>query len=298
MQRQLTLRAYAKVNLVLDVLRRRPDGYHDVRMVMQNLDLYDVLTFTADDENASSKCNITITSNRADIPTDERNLVYKAIAKMFEMFGLSGSVHVRLHKNIPVEAGMAGGSTDCAAAIKAVNELYELGLSMQELMHIGAALGADVPYCIMAATALAEGIGEVLTRVTPLRGCYVLVAKPKVRVSTAMVYNKLQLDTIKRHPNVDGMLLGLSQGNLMMIADNMENILETVTASLYPEIDQLKLIMKQNGARNAIMSGSGPTVFGLFEEEETAAKARDIVLNLRLANEAYVTVPVSDDIAL
>lgn len=307
MPNQLTLRAYAKVNLVLDVLRRRPDGYHDVRMVMQNLDLCDFLTFTIDDnwsvpvENMDADCDsvpknykITIHANREDIPTDAHNLVYKAIAKMFEMFHISSAIHVKLEKNIPVEAGMAGGSTDCAAAIKAVNRMYGLGLSLQEMMDIGVTLGADVPYCIMASTALSEGIGEVLTRVTPLSGCYVLVAKPKVRVSTAMVYKNLRLDAVDRHPNVDGMLAGLAEGNLDTICANMENILETVTTVMYPEIEALKDAMKQNGARNAIMSGSGPTVFGIFDDREAAAKAGDIIRRKGLANEVYVTVPVSE----
>lgn len=298
---QLKLRAYAKVNLVLDVLRRRPDGYHDVRMVMQNLDLSDDLTFTIDDnwsapddDSDSNDYKITISANREDIPTDEHNLIYKAIAQMFEMFNIKSAIHVHLEKHIPVEAGMAGGSTDCAAAIKAVNQMYELGLSMQEMMEIGVKLGADVPYCIMAATALSEGIGEVLTRVPSLKNCYVLVAKPKIRVSTAMVYKNLHLETIEKHPNVDGMLEGLATGNLDAICSHMENILETVTAVLYPEIDQLKDIMKQNGAKNAIMSGSGPTVFGIFEEEKTAKKVSEIILSQELANEVYVTVPVSE----
>ena len=307
MQGQLALRAYAKVNLVLDVLRRRPDGYHDVRVVMQNLDLCDDLTFTIDEswsapnegstsdkDSAPNNYKITISANRADIPTDEHNLIYKAIAKMFEMFRISSAIHVHLEKHIPVEAGMAGGSTDCAAAIKAVNQMYELNLSLQEMMDIGVTLGADVPYCIMASTALSEGIGEVLTKVTPLSNCYVLVAKPKVRVSTAMVYKNLHLETVEKHPNVDGMIEGLADGNLDMICSNMENILETVTTVLYPEIEQLKDIMKQNGARNAIMSGSGPTVFGIYEEKDTATKAGELIIKEELANEVYVTVPVSE----
>lgn len=295
MQKQLTLRAYAKVNLVLDVLRRRPDGYHDVRMVMQNLDLCDVLTFTADDEwNAPDDYKITIEANRDDIPTDAHNLVYKAIVTMFERFQIKSAIHVQLEKHIPVEAGMAGGSTDCAAAIKAVNQMYGLELSLQEMMDIGVTLGADVPYCILAATALSEGIGEVLTKVTPLRDCYVLVAKPKIRVSTAMVYKNLRLETIYKHPDVDGMIEGLSSNNLDLITEKMENILETVTTVLYPEIEQLKDMMKQNGARNAIMSGSGPTVFGIYEDKETAKKAGETILQLELANEVYVTVPVSE----
>lgn len=298
---ELTLHAYAKVNLVLDVLRRRPDGYHDVRMVMQNLDLCDILTFTIDDNWSASNENkapnnykITITANREDIPTDEHNLIYKAIAKMFEMFDIKSAISVHLEKHIPVEAGMAGGSTDCAAAIKAVNQMYELNLSLQEMMDIGVKLGADVPYCIMAATALSEGIGEVLTKVPPLQNCFVLVAKPKVRVSTAMVYKNLHLDTIKKHPNVDGMLEGLETDDIDMICSNMENILETVTTVLYPEIEQLKDMMKQNGARNAIMSGSGPTVFGIFDDREVATKASELITRNALANEVYVTVPVSE----
>lgn len=294
MKSQLTLNAYAKVNLVLDVLRRRPDGYHDVRMVMQNLDLCDTLTFTVDETwKEQEGYKITLSANREDIPTDEHNLIYKAIARMFEKFEVHASMHVHLEKRIPVEAGMAGGSTDCAAALVAVNDMFDLGLSEQDLKDIGVTIGADVPYCVMGRTALSEGIGEVLTPVAPLRNCYVLVAKPSVRVSTAMVYKNLQLDTLEKHPDVDGMITGLEAGDINQICASMSNVLETVTATLYPEIEQLKDMMKANGARNAIMSGSGPTVFGIYDTKEDAQAVGDKIIQEKLANEVYVTVPVS-----
>lgn len=300
MKKELVLHAYAKVNLVLDVLRKRPDGYHDVRMVMQNVGLFDVLTFTVDEfahesDSLSEKqpYRISISANRGDIPTDGRNLIYKAIALMFETYHINAAIHVSLEKHIPVEAGMAGGSTDCAAALHAVNRLFGLGLSEQTLMEIGVKLGADVPFCVMGRTALSEGIGEVLTPVSPLNDCYILVAKPAVSVSTAMVYGNLRLDNISKHPNVDGMIDALRKESQADVAFHMENILEHVTCKLHPEIEALKTAMKRNGANNAIMSGSGPTVFGIFESEEVAQKAADDITEKGLANEVYVTVPVS-----
>ena len=188
--KKMIKKAYAKVNLVLDVLRRRPDGYHDVKMIMQNLDIYDELIFTVDE--SKQERSITISTNKEGIPTDSRNLIYKAIELMFDEFNIEATIHVHLEKNIPVEAGMAGGSTDCAATLKAVNELFDLHLDVQKHMELGVKLGADVPYCILGKTALSEGIGEVLTPVNPLPPCYVLVVKPPIGVSTKMVYTNLR----------------------------------------------------------------------------------------------------------
>lgn len=282
-------KAFAKVNLALDVLRKREDGYHDVRMVMQNLNLYDTLTFSVCDKGSRQ---IRITSNRQDIPTDERNLVYRGIALMFDEYNISADITVHLEKYIPVEAGMAGGSTDCAAALHAVNDIFGLDADERRLMELGVRLGADVPYCVMGRTALAEGIGEILTPVAPLRGCHVLVAKPDVSISTGLVYKSLRADRLKHHPDIDGMLAALDAGDVRGIAARMENVLETVTVKLYPQIEAIKDRMKACGALNAIMSGSGPTVFGIYEEKEQAQQAAEQLRRCGMSKEIYVTEPV------
>lgn len=284
-----TYKAYAKVNLALDVLRRRPDGYHDVKMIMQNLSLCDELTFTIEETEDFS---IELTANKEGIPTDERNLIYRAIKLMADTYKLRGKVKVDLIKNIPVEAGMAGGSTDCAAAFHAMNDMYELKLPVETLMKLGVTIGADVPYCILAKTAVSEGIGEVLTPITPLKNCYVLVAKPPVGVSTAMVYKSLVLDDNTKHPDVDGMRQALDDDNIKQVAALMDNVLATVTENLYPVISEIKEDMKKQGAINAIMSGSGPTVFGLYEDKEKADAAAKAILDSKKALEVYVTTPV------
>lgn len=288
--KSLQMKAYAKVNLALDVLRRRENGYHDVRMIMQNLDIYDELEFTVDED--TDKRHISITANREDIPTDERNLIHKAILLMFDEYDINASINVRLIKNIPVEAGMAGGSTDCAAALKAVNILFDLKLDEKKLMELGVRLGADVPFCIMARTALSEGIGEILTPMNSLPACYVLVAKPPVNVSTKMVYTNLRVNELERHPDISDMIKGLDSGNLELIANCMENVLETVTVNMYPEIENIKSIMKEYGALNAIMSGSGPTVFGLYTDKEKAAEASEYIQSQGYSKDVYVTMPI------
>ena len=294
--KELVLKAYAKINLALDVIRKREDGYHDVKMIMQNIDLFDELTFSVDDEvnsnEASNTYKIELVSNKDSIPTDERNLVYKAIKMMFEQFDIKAEVKVNLIKNIPVEAGMAGGSTDCAAAIKAVNELFNLKLTIDEMMKIGVKLGADVPFCLLAKTALSEGIGEVLTEVAPLRNCFVLIAKPSVSVSTGMVYGNLKCDQLEHHPDIDGMIKALEKEDINGVSTCMENVLETVTVKLYPIIEEIKSIMKEKGAINAIMSGSGPTVFGIFEDREKAENAKKYIIDNNYSKEVYVTNPV------
>lgn len=301
---KLVKKAYAKVNLALDVIRKREDGYHDVCMIMQNLDLYDTLTFTVENINTpqktcSSEANsdnqpqITITTNKEGIPTDERNLIYKAIQLMFDKYDIKAKIHVNLEKNIPVEAGMAGGSTDCAATLHAVNELFNLNLETQTLMELGVKLGADVPFCVLAKTALSEGIGEVLTPITGLFNCYVLVVKPPIGVSTATVYKNLKINELDHHPDVPGMVVALTLGDLEQISSRMENVLESVTVNLHPEIEQLKTIMKENGALNAIMSGSGPTVFGLFTSKELAENAASVIRERTSYKEIFVTTPIN-----
>ena len=293
--RTITKKAYAKVNLALDVLRRREDGYHEVKMIMQNLDIYDELTFSVY-ENGTQPSNrkITITTNKEGIPIDSRNLIYKAVELMFDEYGIEAEIDIHLTKNIPVEAGMAGGSTDCAATLHAINELFNLGADTKKLMELGVKLGADVPYCVMAKTALSEGIGEVLTPVEPLKDCYVLVVKPPISVSTKMVYTNLNANELEKHPDVDGMIEALKISDLSGVASRMENVLETVTVHMHPEIETIKKAMKEKGAMNAIMSGSGPTVFGIFDDEEVAKMAAEHIRSLGVSKEIFVTVTVSE----
>lgn len=288
--KKIVKKAYAKVNLALDVLQKREDGYHDVRMIMQNISIFDVLTFEVNESANERKISLYV--NKDGIPTDDKNLVYKAIRFMFDMYDINADIDVYLEKNIPVEAGMAGGSTDCAAAIHAVNELFDLKLDMKTLMDIGVKLGADVPYCILGHTALSEGIGEILTPVNSLSDCYILVVKPPVGVSTKMVYTNLRINELEHHPDIDGMILALNERDVEKVSAHMGNVLETVTARMYPEIERLKSIMKEQGALNAIMSGSGPTVFGIYTDEATANQAGEFIRRQNISDEIFVAVPV------
>lgn len=292
----ITKKAYAKVNLALDVVRKREDGYHDVSMIMQNLDIYDTLNFTLNSINETNEIpyKITLTTNKEGIPTDEKNLIYKAIKLMFDTYKISADISVHLEKNIPVEAGMAGGSTDCAATLHAVNELFDLNLDINTLMDLGVKLGADVPYCVLAKTSLSEGIGEILSPVKGLCDCSVLVVKPPIGVSTAMVYKNLKLNELDHHPDVNAMIEALNTSNLKQVSACMENVLESVTVNLYPEIEQLKQLMKDNGALNAIMSGSGPTVFGIFTDENLIKKAAAAAGKLNSNNEVFITKPINN----
>ncbi len=280
---QIRIKAYAKVNLGLDVLRRRTDGYHEVKMIMQTIDLYDDLNIRKTKEQ-----KISITANLKFLPVDENNLIYKA-AKLFqETCGISEGIDVDLKKHIPVAAGMAGGSTDAAAVLYSMNELFQTGLTLSQLMELGVKIGADVPYCLMQGTALAEGIGEKLTEIPSMAECPVLVAKPGIHVSTAFVYGNLKLEDIV-HPDIDAQIAAMRERDLKKAADCMGNVLETVTISKYPVVEEIKNCMKENGALNAMMSGSGPTVFGLFEDEKTAKAAYQTLCDLGLAKWVYLT---------
>lgn len=279
----IQLNAYAKINLGLDVVRRLPNGYHEVRMIMQTVDIYDSLEFR------KTKSGITLTIDNSEIPADENNLVYKAAKLLFERYHIEGGVDITLQKRIPVAAGMAGGSSDAAAALKGICALYGLSADTEELKKLGVKLGADVPYCIMGGTALSEGIGEILTPLSSPPDCYVLVAKPDIFVSTAFVYQNLHLEQIENHPDIDGMMRAIEEKNLYGITSRMENVLETVTVKEYPIIDRIKANMKENGAMNALMSGSGPTVFGIFDTKETAEKAYDALEQTGMAKQLFVT---------
>lgn len=282
----MKLKALAKINLGLDVVRKREDGYHEVRMIMQNIHLYDVLELTVNDTPG-----IRIETNHSEIPCDESNLVYKAAKLLMDEFQIEKGLHVRLEKNIPVAAGMAGGSSDAAAAMIGVNEVFALGLTTEELMKRGVKIGADVPYCIMGGTALAEGIGEVLSPLPPMPKCYLLIAKPPVGVSTAFVYGNLRANELAHHPDIAAMIEALKEESITNLCVKMENVLETVTVPAYPVIDEIKKLMVSCGADGALMSGSGPTVFGIFTKEETAKKAMEKVKESQLANQIFLTTP-------
>ncbi len=281
---EIKLKARAKINLSLDVVRRREDGYHEVRMIMQTINLYDKLEIKKTNEPG-----IQITTNSSFLPTNENNLVYKAADLLKKEFQIQDGISIHLQKFIPVAAGMAGGSSDAAAVLYGVNRLFDLKLSKKELQERGVKIGADVPYCIMRGTALAEGIGEKLTKLPPAPNCYVLIAKPGISVSTKFVYENLHANELKYHPDVDGMMEQMKAGNLQGMAQKMGNVLETVTIKEYPVIEDIKNAMKENGAINAMMSGSGPTVFGLFETEEAAKQAYGVLEQNPEVKKLYIT---------
>lgn len=280
----ISLKALAKINLGLDVVRRREDGYHEVRMIMQTIQLYDRL-----DIKRTQEPGIQIQTNLSFLPVNENNLIYKAAKLLMDEFSITDGVSVKLDKRIPVAAGMAGGSTDAAAVLIGVNRLFSLGLTKRQLMERGVQIGADVPYCIMRGTALAEGIGEALSPLPPMVKCPVLVAKPSISVSTKFVYQNLKLDDTTIHPDIDRLIDDIKAKNLHDIAAHMGNVLETVTIPNYPVIDEIKKHMLSNGAVGAMMSGSGPTVFGLFDDEDTAKKAYKAMRSSHLARQVYLT---------
>ena len=274
----ISLKALAKINLGLDVVRRREDGYHEVRMIMQTIHLYDRL-----DIKRTKESGIQIQTNLSFLPVNENNLIYKAAKLLMDEFSITDGVSVKLDKRIPVAAGMAGGSTDAAAMLFGMNRLFSLGLTKRQLMERGVQIGADVPYCIMRGTALAEGIGEELSPLAPMVKCPVLIAKPSISVSTKFVYQNLKLDDTTIHPDIDLLIEDIKAKNLHDIAAHMGNVLETVTIPNYPVIDEIKKHMLSNGAVGAMMSGSGPTVFGLFDDEATAKKAYKAMRSSHLA---------------
>lgn len=281
---KIVRKAYAKINLALDVLRRRPDGYHEVKMIMQTVGIYDILTF-----QKKKEAGICLTVNNEELPCDNQNLIYKAAELIMNTYNIKEGVDINLEKNIPIAAGMAGGSTDAAAVFHGLKEAFDLPMDMEEMKKLGVKIGADVPYCIVGGTMLSEGIGEVLTPLASPPAAYLVIAKPDINVSTKFVYENLHADTLSYHPDVDGMAEALVQGNLKGITDRLGNVLETVTEKEYPVIKQIKETMKESGAENALMSGSGPTVFGIFTKEETAQKAAEFIKEKNLAKQVFVT---------
>ncbi len=281
---EMRLKALAKINLGLDVIGRREDGYHEVKMIMQTVRLFDRISIQKTENQ-----KIQVKTNLFYLPENENNLVYKAAKLLLDEFQMPQGVLINLQKFIPVAAGMAGGSSDAAAVLYGMNRMFRLGLSTQELMERGVKIGADVPYCIMRGTALAEGIGEKLTEISPMPECKILIAKPPISVSTKFVYENLKLNENTLHPDIDLLVQDIERGSLKDIAAHMGNVLESVTIPNYPVIAKIKEQMIKNGALNAMMSGSGPTVFGLFEDEEKAEYAYRRMRKENLAKQVYLT---------
>ena len=287
--REIKLKARAKINLGLDVVRKREDGYHEVRMIMQMINLYDRIIL-----RRSTEPGIRVTTNLPYLPVNEDNLVYRAAKLLMEEFKVTEGAEIELQKYIPVAAGMAGGSSDAAAVMVGVNRIFHLGLTKKQLMERGVKIGADVPFCIMRGTALAEGIGEKLTVLPPMPDCWILIGKPGISVSTKYVYTTLDLNTDTVHPDIDGMKKALEEGNLYGITERMGNVLQDVTIPAYPEVERIKEQMKTLGAVNAMMSGSGPTVFGIFDNEEKAQEACQKLRESGLCQQVFLTVPFNN----
>lgn len=262
-------RSYAKINLTLDVLGRRKDGYHEVRMLMQSTALCDNITVRR------THGGIRVASNVGFLPTDGRNIAYKAAQLFLQRYAPDAGVRIFIEKNIPVAAGLAGGSGNAAAVLCAMDRLFGTGLSDEELATIGLELGADVPYCIMGGTALCEGIGEKITPAAPMPRTTVLLVKPPISVSTAEVYAAIDSCDSLAHPDTDAVLAAIRAGDTAKIAAGLSNVMEAVTAEKYPVIRGIKEKLMKNGALGAVMSGSGPTVFGIFDDERAAKRAAD-----------------------
>ena len=282
----LILEARAKINLTLDVTGVRDDGYHLVRMIMQSVALHDTVILTARKEPG-----LALRTDSGAVPADGTNLMWKAADRMIRTFGIREGLDMELQKRIPVAAGLAGGSTDAAAVITGINTLFGLGLDREELMRFALPLGADIPYCILGGTALAEGIGEVLTPLPPMPRCPILIARPDVEVSTGRVYRTLDQTPVLRHPDTEKALRALREGQLPLLAESMENVLEQVTAAAHPEITGIRRQMLETGALGARMSGSGPTVFGLYPDRQSAEAAMQALRQTGAAAQICLTEP-------
>ena len=262
-------RSYAKVNLTLDVLSRRNDGYHDVKMIMQTVSLFDLVLV---DKTTS---DISVSTNLRFLPCNDKNIAYKAARSFFYYTKIDKGCKILIHKNIPVAAGLAGGSGNAAAVLCALDRLYDTNLSLDELCKLGAELGADVPYCIKGGTALATGIGEIITPLPDIPKCTMLIVKPPISVSTASIYNAIDSSDITERPDTDAMISAITKGDINGISKNLSNVMGVVTENLHPIIRGIRRKMLLNGALGAVMSGSGPSVFGIFPDYSTAKKAHD-----------------------
>ncbi len=284
---EITRKAYAKINLGLDVTGKRDDGYHLVRMIMQNIDLYDTLTYRLNESG-----EVKLSASAEGVPTDDSNLICKVAHQLQKEYGVTKGVDITLEKRIPVAAGMAGGSTDGAATYLALNELWDLGLTKEQLCELAVKLGADIPYCIIGGTALSEGIGEVLTPIKEMPACHLVIAKPAIAVSTGWVYTELDSKEIPSHPDIDGIRDAIEDGDLKGMCDLIGNVLEDVTTSKYSIIKDIEKILEDNGAIRAFMTGSGPTVFAIYDDKEKAQEGYRAVKESGLAPELFLSEPI------
>lgn len=284
---QITVRANAKINLALDVLNRRPDGYHTVRMIMQSLSLCDTL-FLRKTEEPGISLSARNPEQFPDVTWDEKNLIYKAAKLFMDTCSIESGVQIVIDKQIPSAAGLAGGSSDAAATLSGLNQLFARNLSLEELQAIGVKLGADVPYCLLLGTALSEGIGEILTPLPAAPSLYCVLVKPDVAVSTKYIYENLKLADA-HHPDIDAALDAVSTGNIGKLCANLGNILEPGARDLCPEVEDIEIKLMELGALGACMSGSGPTVFGLFTNGNAAIEASEYFSDHGYTGRSFVT---------
>ncbi len=281
---QIYLKARAKINLTLDILGKREDGYHEIQTLMQTLNLYDSLFIRKID-----KPNVKLVTNISWLPTDSNNLIYKAAEYMREAYDLKQGLFIQLRKNIPVSAGLAGGSSDCAATLIGIKHLFDLHISYDKLLEIGKIFGADVPYCIMRGTALAEGIGEKLTRLPNFPFAYIVLVKPPISVSTAYVFKNFTQENVTQRPDIDLLMQGIHNNDIRTISQNLCNVLESVTETKYPIITEIKNTLMEEHALGALMSGSGPTVYGIFTKKSSALAAYKVIKSKFNINDVFLT---------
>ena len=284
---KIELKAYGKINIGLDVIRKREDGYHDLDMIMQTVGVYDDVIISREDGTQTYEIEV---STDADIlPNDKGNLAFMAAKVLMEAYDITSKVKIHINKRIPIAGGMAGGSADCAAVLRGVNKLFQLGLTDEQLQEYGEKLGADVPYCIVGGTKRAQGIGEILIDLPTPPKCYVIIAKPDAFVSTKFVYSHIRPVQIENHPDIDGIIESIKAGDLYGMCEKIANVMEDVTIPEYPIIQKVKDILKSNGAVNALMSGSGPTVFGIYDDEEKAKQSMDALSGKEFVSQLYLT---------
>ena len=284
---KIELKAYGKINIGLDVIRKREDGYHDLDMIMQTVGVYDDVIISRKDGTQTYEIEV---STDADVlPNDKGNLAFMAAKVLMEAYDIKAKVKIHINKRIPIAGGMAGGSADCAAVLRGVNQLFQLGLTDEQLQEYGVKLGADVPYCIVGGTKRAQGIGEILTDLPTPPKCYVIIAKPDAFVSTKFVYSHIRPAQIENHPDIDGIIESIKAGDLYGMCEKIANVMEDVTIPEYPIIQKVKDILKSNGAVNALMSGSGPTVFGIYDDEEKAKQSMDALSGKEFVSQLYLT---------
>ncbi len=284
---KIELKAYGKINIGLDVIRKREDGYHDLDMIMQTVGVYDDVIISKED--GTKTCEIEVSTDADILPNDKGNLAFMAAKVLMEAYDIKAKVKIHINKRIPIAGGMAGGSADCAAVLRGVNQLFQLGISDEQLQEYGVKLGADVPYCIVGGTKRAQGIGEILTDLPTPPKCYVIIAKPDAFVSTKFVYSHIRPAQIENHPDIDGIIESIKAGDLYGMCEKIANVMEDVTIPEYPIIQKVKDILKSNGAVNALMSGSGPTVFGIYDDEEKAKQSMDALSGKEFVSQLYLT---------